>query len=59
MTASSDSTLKLWDFEKGTAVATFTGEAAFRCCAAGRDGRIIAGDEIGRLHVLEISSGAL
>lgn len=59
VTASSDSTLKLWDFEKGTVLATFTGEAPFRCCAVGRDGRtIVAGDEIGRLHVLEICNGA-
>lgn len=56
VTASSDYSMKLWDFEKGDVIATFTGEAPFRCCAASKDGRtIVAGDEIGRLHLLKIS----
>lgn len=59
VTVSADSTLKLWDFEKDTIVAGFTGEAPFRCCAVGRDARIIvAGDEIGKLHLLQISGMA-
>lgn len=36
-------------------LATFTGDAAFTCCAVTPDGRFaVAGDSLGQIHVVEI-----
>ena len=56
VSASLDQTLKVWDLERGTVVATFTcdGPASARCCAFGGDRRIVAGDQSGRVHFLTL-----
>jgi WD40 repeat protein len=53
ISTSNDQTLKVWDLESGLVVATFTCDfATLGCACAGR--RIIAGDEGGRVHLLEL-----
>jgi WD40 repeat protein len=48
-------TLRLWDLESGEQIATFTGEDDTGSCAIASDGRtIVAGDEIGRVHILRL-----
>ena len=55
VSASEDSTLRVWDLESGEEIATFTGESAILSCAFARDGRtIIAGEESGRVHFLRL-----
>jgi WD40 repeat protein len=54
VSASEDKTLKVWDLETGAVVATFTCDAAARCCAFAGDRRIVAGDESGRVHFLSL-----
>jgi len=57
VSASSDSTLRVWDLESLGEIATFTGESPmWSCCAVEPDGRttIVAGDESGRVHFLRL-----
>ncbi len=54
VSASDDRTLKLWDLESGATIATFTCDAAVRCCAFTDDHTILAGDAAGRLHFLRL-----
>ncbi len=54
VSASDDRTLRLWDLETGAVVATFTCDAAARCCAFVGDRRIVAGDWSGRVHFLAL-----
>jgi WD40 repeat protein len=55
VSASRDRTLRLWDLESGEKIAAFTGESGMTSCAVGPDGRtIIAGDESGQVHFLEL-----
>jgi WD40 repeat protein len=54
LSASDDKTLKLWDLETGVQVAAFTCDAAARCCACIDDRRLVAGDQLGRLHWLAL-----
>ena len=57
--ASDDHTLKLWDLETGDTIAGFTADAAFTTCALARgESLAIAGDALGRIHMLEIVSPA-
>ena len=47
--------MRLWHLESGKEIATFTGDSKIESCAFTPDGRtIIAGDESGRVHFLEI-----
>ncbi len=53
--ASLDGSIKIWDLGTGKVMAVFTGEGAFRCLAAKTDEQtIIAGDELGRTHILQL-----
>jgi len=55
VSASRDHSLKVWDLEQGRVIAHFTGEAAYKCCAARLDGKtIIAGGDLGRPHILQL-----
>jgi len=54
VSASLDRTLKVWDLETGSVVATFTRNADALCCAIAGDRRIVAGDASGRVHFLSL-----
>ncbi len=55
VSASLDNTLKVWDLESGTEIASFIGEGALRCCAVAPDGlTIVAGESSGRVHFLRL-----
>lgn len=52
-----DNTLKVWDLESGSAIATFIGDGALFCCAVASDGvTIVAGEASGRLHFLRLGN---
>lgn len=55
VSASRDHSIKVWDLEEGGVIANFTGEGAYKCCAARLDGQtIIAGGDLGRTHILQL-----
>jgi WD40 repeat protein len=54
VSASDDKMLKFWDLETGAVMATFTCDAAVLCCAFINDCRVMAGDERGGVHFLEL-----
>ena len=55
ISASYDSTLKIWDLLTGKEVASFSGEGAFDCFAFAPDGvTVVAGDRSGRVHFLRL-----
>jgi WD40 repeat protein len=55
VSASGDRTLRLWDLESRTEIASFTGEDYMHSCAVTSDGRTVIGrDRSGRLHFLRI-----
>ena len=55
ISASWDHTLKLWDLETGKAIATFTADGPIKAFDANYDkGIIVAGDELGRVHILSL-----
>ena len=51
---SHDKTIRLWDAETAREVSRLEVDAAVGCLAALPDGRLVAGDALGRLHWLEI-----
>ena len=52
-----DQRLIVWDLESGTAIATFYGDGIPSACAATPDGgTIVAGDELGEVHVLRLEA---
>jgi WD40 repeat protein len=53
VSGSSDHTLKVWDLESGLSLATYTCDAAVRCCAFVGGRSIVAGDAGGRAHFLQ------
>jgi WD40 repeat protein len=50
VSGSDDHTLKVWDLATGKTLATFTCEGALECCAFYDEGRLIAGDQGGRVY---------
>jgi WD40 repeat protein len=54
ISASYDDTLKVWDVDRGNALATFTCDAAVIDCALCDSGKMVAGDAGGRIYVLEM-----
>jgi WD40 repeat protein len=56
VSASSDRTLKIWDLETAGALATFTADAAMRCCAFVGAQIILAGDVGGHVHFLKLEN---
>jgi len=53
--AGTDKTVSLWDLSQRTLLASFTGEGIFTSCAISVDGKtIVAGDELGRVHLLSL-----
>ncbi len=55
LSASDDRRLRLWDLEDGAELAAFHADAAIQCCTVSQDKkRIVAGDVLGRIHVLDI-----
>jgi len=53
--ASFDRTLKVWDLNSGSLVATFTNDGTLMSCAFLTPTRVIAGDAGGRVHFLELA----
>jgi WD40 repeat protein len=51
---SDDKIIRLWDPRSGQEIARLEVDAAVYCLAALTDGRLVAGDALGRLHWLEI-----
>jgi WD40 repeat protein len=49
-----DKTLKVWRLSTGELVTTFTCDAPARCCAFAGHNRIVAGDDLGRVHFLSL-----
>ena len=54
VSASRDRTLKVWDLERGTVLATFTADHAIHAVACVSDRLFVAGDAGGRVHLLEL-----
>jgi WD40 repeat protein len=54
VSASSDNTLKVWDLDMRNVLAPFTCDAAVRCASFSGFDAIIAGDDLGRIHFLEL-----
>jgi WD40 repeat protein len=55
VSASLDNTLRVWNLESFTGLATFTGDGVSHSCAIRPDGStIIAGEESGRVHFLRL-----
>ena len=52
--ASDDFTIKAWDLASGQLLATYTGDSRMLACASGQHGMIVAGDQTGRLHFLNL-----
>ena len=50
----SDKTLKVWDLERETVLATFTADHAIHAVACVSDRLLVAGDAGGRVHLLEL-----
>ncbi|WP_343039317.1 hypothetical protein [Sodalinema gerasimenkoae] len=55
LSASRDTTLKLWDLATGEVVASFGSDGGLDCCAIAPDGvRVVAGDRSGRVYFLRL-----
>jgi WD40 repeat protein len=53
--ASADKTLKLWNLKSNALIASFSGESEFLSCAVAPNGlSIVAGDQAGQLHFLQV-----
>ncbi|MBA3534240.1 MAG: CHAT domain-containing protein [Ardenticatenales bacterium] len=60
ISASNDQTLKVWDLQKGRAVATFHAAEALHACAITADSStIVAGSASGRVHILRLEIPSL
>jgi WD40 repeat protein len=55
VSASDDQTLKVWELESGQLLASFYAGEGLRACAVAPDGvTVVAGSELGRLHLLRL-----
>jgi WD40 repeat protein len=55
--SASDTTLKVWDLATGAVIATFTADGDVLAGAVAPDGvTIVAGDALGRVHVLRLEN---
>jgi WD40 repeat protein len=54
ISASDDHSLRVWDLDSGQEITSFTLECAVLSCAVSPSGVIVAGDESGRVHFLEL-----
>jgi len=54
VSASDDKTLKIWELDRGTMIATFSCDASVRCCTLANDRTIVAGDAAGAVYVLAL-----
>jgi len=52
-----DCTVRIWRIADGRPAAVFTGESPMTACALGRDGMLVAGDQSGGLHFLQMEKG--
>ncbi len=55
VSGSQDKTVRVWYVASGRQVARLTLDAEVKALATTAEGRIIAGDALGRLHVLEVT----
>ena len=59
LSASDDRTLKVWDLDSGSCLATFTADAPLKACAVAKDGvSVVAGDASGTVHFLTLEMAA-
>jgi WD40 repeat protein len=49
-----DGTLRVWELESGKPITHYTAEVGLSACAAASDGLFVAGDDIGRVHFLQL-----
>jgi WD40 repeat protein len=55
VSASDDHTVRVWDLMNGREMGFFMGESPIACCSVASDGKtIVAGDESGRVHFLQL-----
>ncbi len=54
ISASGDKTLKVWELETGSAIATFVCDSPLRCCACGNDLAVVVGDDAGHVHFFSL-----
>jgi WD40 repeat protein len=57
ISASQDQSVRVWDLETGTLIATFTCDAQAQCCAFAGNHTIVAGDNSGQVHFLALKLG--
>jgi WD40 repeat protein len=54
VSVSDDCTVKLWRLMDGILIAAYTGDSPMKVCTIGEQGQIIAGDQSGSLHFLQL-----